>query len=157
MNNSKAKIETLKRRSRRKHLMNELSYMTLLENALLDIEENQLFCQKVFTFLQSREDKIQIHGNYYREHIEKSEQVLKEMVKKVKVTPTQGRLLFFREYEIEALLVNVHEVFSHSNEILEQTKFSSGYGDFILVAEDFHFGLCIERTEYYYELSIWGV
>lgn len=137
--------------------MNELSYMTLLENALLDIEENQLFCQKVFTFLQSREDKIQIHGNYYREHIEKSEQVLKEMVKKVKVTPEQGRLLFFREYEIEALLVNVHEVFSHSNEILEQTKFSSGYGDFILVAEDFHFGLCIERTEYYYELSIWGV
>lgn len=157
MNNSKAKIETLKRRSRRKHLMNELSYMTLLENALLDIEENQLFCQKVFTFLQSREDKIQIHGNYYREHIEKSEQVLKEMVKKVKVTPEQGRLLFFREYEIEALLVNVHEVFSHLNEILEQTKFSSGYGDFILVAEDFHFGLCIERTEYYYELSIWGV
>ncbi len=26
-----------------------------------------------------------------------------------------------------------------------------GYGDFILVSEVFHFGLCIERTEYYYE------
>nr|WP_254637627.1 hypothetical protein [Bacillus pumilus] len=107
--------------------MNELSYMTLPENAFLDIEENQLFCQKVFTFLQSREDKIQIHGNHYREH------------------------------EIEALLVNVHEVFSHLNQLLEQTKFSSGYGDFILVAEDFCFGLCIERTEYFYELSIWGL
>ncbi|MGG5180164.1 YxiF family protein [Bacillus sp. MM09(2025)] len=69
MNNSKAKMDTLKRRSRRKHLMNELSYMTLPENAFLDIEENQLFCQKVFTFLQSREDKIQIHGNHYRERL----------------------------------------------------------------------------------------
>ncbi|MER3123812.1 hypothetical protein ABQG68_00240 [Bacillus pumilus] len=99
---------------------------------------------------------MQIHGNHYREHIEISEQMLKEMVKKVKVTPTQGRLLFFREHEIEALLVYVHEVFSLLNQLIEQTKFSSGYGDFILVAEDFRFGLCIERTEYYYELSIWG-
>ncbi|MGA3880071.1 YxiF family protein [Bacillus pumilus] len=157
MNNKPKKIETLKRKSRRKHLMNELSYMTLPENAFLDIEENQLFCQKVFTFLQSREDKMQIHGDGYREHIEKSEQMLKEMVKKVKVSPKQGRLLFFRDHEIEALLVDVDEVFSHLNHLLEHTKFSTGYGDFILVSEDFHFGLCIERTEYYYELSIWGV
>ncbi len=156
-NNLKTKIETLKRRSRRKHLINELSYMTLPENALLDIEENQLFCQKVFTFLQSREDKIQIHGDGYREHIEKSEQMLKEMVKKVKVVLKQGRLLFFRDHEIEAVLVNIDEVFSHLNQLLEQTKFSSGYGDLILIAEDFHFGLCIERTEYFYELSIWGL
>lgn len=156
-NNRNSKIETLKRKSRRKHLMNELSYMTLPENAFLDIEENQLFCQKVFTFLQSREEKVQIYGNHYREHIEKSEQMLKELVKKVKITPTQGRLLFFRDREIEAFLVNVDEVFSHLNQLLEQTKFSTGYGDFLLVAEDFRFGLCIERTEYYYELSIWGL
>ncbi|KIL19530.1 hypothetical protein B4107_3757 [Bacillus safensis] len=25
-------------------------------------------CQKVFAFLQSREHKIQIHGEHYREH-----------------------------------------------------------------------------------------
>lgn len=156
-NNPKTKIVTLKRKGRRKHLMNELSYMTLPENAFLDIEENQLFCQKVFSFLQLREDKIQIHGNDYREHIEKSEQMLKEMVQKVKLSPKQGRLLFFRDHEMEALLVNVEEVFSHLNQLLEHTKFSIGSGDFILVADDFHFGLCIERTEYYYELSIWGM
>ncbi|PSB69929.1 hypothetical protein C6345_12735 [Bacillus sp. LNXM12-2] len=155
--NQKPKIETLKRKSRRKHLMNELSYMTLPENPFLDIEENQLYCQKVFTFLQSREDKIQIHGNHYREHIEKSTHMLKEMVSQVKVTPTQGRLIFFREHEIEAVLLNLNEVFSHLNQLLEQTKFLSGYGDFILVAEDFCFGLCIERTEYYYEFSTWGL
>ncbi|XNN69237.1 hypothetical protein ACLM2U_15555 [Bacillus pumilus] len=156
MNNKPQKIETLKRKSRRKHLMNELSYMTLPENAFLDIEENKLFCQKVFTFLQSREDKIQIHGNHYREYIEKSEQTLNEMVKKLKVSPKKGRLLFFQDHEIEAVLVNVDEVFSHLNHLLEQTKFSNGYGDFILVSEDFHFGLCIERTEYHYEFSTWG-
>lgn len=73
-NNRNPKIKTLKRKSRRKHLMNELSYMTLPENPFLDIEENQLFCQKVFAFLQSREYKIAIHGEHYREHIEKSVQ-----------------------------------------------------------------------------------
>ncbi len=83
--------------------------------------------------------------------------MLKEMVSQVKVTPTQGRLIFFREHEIEAVLLNLNEVFSHLNQLLEQTKFLSGYGDFILVAEDFCFGLCIERTEYYYEFSTWGL
>ncbi|MGQ7866168.1 YxiF family protein [Bacillus sp. WC2502] len=156
-NNRNSKIETLKRKSRRKHLINELSYMTLPENAFLDIEENQLFCQKVFAFLQSREHKIQIHGEHYQEHIEKSVQMLKELVSQVKVIPAQARLMFFREREIEALEVNVNEVFFHLNRLLEQTKFLSGYGDFILVAEDFRFGLCIERTEYFYELSIWGL
>ncbi len=55
------------------------------------------------------------------------------------------------------MLVNVNEVFSHLNKIIELTKFSVRYGDFILIAEDFNFGLCIERTEYFYELSVWGL
>ncbi|WP_456266020.1 MULTISPECIES: YxiF family protein [unclassified Bacillus (in: firmicutes)] len=54
------------------------------------------------------------------------------------------------------LKVNVNEVFIHLNCLLEQTKFLSGYGHFILAAEDFRFGLCNERTEYFYELIIWG-
>ncbi|ATP95962.1 YxiF family protein [Bacillus altitudinis] len=155
--NQKIKIETLKRKSRRKHLINELSYMTLPEPPFLEVEENQFFCQKVFIFLQSREHKSQIHGDNYLEHIEKSTQMLNEMVGRIKETPKQGRLLFFRDHEIEALLVNVDEVFHHLNQLLEQTKFLSGYGDFILIAEDFHFGLCIERTEYFYEFSFWGM
>ncbi|MEE3678736.1 hypothetical protein V2J31_14055 [Bacillus safensis] len=156
-NNRKTKIETLKRKSRRKHLMNELSYMTLPEHPFLDIEENQLFCQKVFAFLYARENKIQIHGDNYREHIKKSTQMLKELVKNAERYPKEARIMFFREHEIEALLVNVNEVFSHLSQLLEQTKFSIGYGDFMLVTEDLHFGLCIERTEYFYELSTWGL
>ncbi|PRO39917.1 hypothetical protein C6W18_17740 [Bacillus sp. LLTC93] len=81
--------------------------------------------------------------------------MLKELAKNAEHYPQVARIMFFREHEIEALLVNVNEVFSHLIQILEHTKFSSGYGDFMLVTEDFHFGLCIERTEYFYELSTW--
>ncbi|MGN7327322.1 YxiF family protein [Bacillus pumilus] len=68
-NNRNSKIKTLKRKSRRKHLINELSYMTLPEHPFLDIEENQLFCQNVFAFLQSRKHKIKIHGEDCRENV----------------------------------------------------------------------------------------
>ena len=61
-NKGKTKIETLKK-SRRKHLINELSYMKIPEPPFLEIKKNHLFCQKVFTFLQSREHKSQIHGD----------------------------------------------------------------------------------------------
>ncbi|WP_345820466.1 YxiF family protein [Bacillus pumilus] len=151
------KNRNLKKKKQKKTLNERIKLYDTARKSIFSIEENQLYCQKVFTFLQSREDKIQIHGNHYREHIEKSTHMLKEMVSQVKVTPTQGRLIFFREHEIEAVLLNLNEVFSHLNQLLEQTKFLSGYGDFILVAEDFRFGLCIERTEYYYEFSTWGL
>lgn len=52
-------------------------------------------------FPSMREDKIQIHGNHYREHIEKSTHMLKEMVSQVKVTPTQGRLIFFESMKLK--------------------------------------------------------
>ncbi|MDQ0233401.1 hypothetical protein J2S19_004748 [Metabacillus malikii] len=107
--------------------------------------------------LHTKENKIQLQGDSYKEHIQKSIQLLNDTIDNIEVIPKQGRLLFFRENEIEAVLVNVNEVFSHLNEIIELTKFSVGYGDFILVAEDFNFGLCIERTEYFYELSVWGL
>nr|WP_154652026.1 hypothetical protein [Bacillus bingmayongensis] len=29
--------------------------------------------------------------------------------------------------------------------------------DFILVGDDLEIGVCIERTEYHYEFSMWGV
>ncbi|WP_420826593.1 YxiF family protein [Sporosarcina limicola] len=40
---------------------------------------------------------------------------------------------------------------------MDITKFTIGYGDFILVADDLKFGICIERTEYQYEFYSWGV
>lgn len=153
----KTKMEQLKRKSRRKNLVKEINFMNLTEELFLDIEDNDLFCKNVFSLLNTRENKIQLQGDSYKEHIQKSIQLLNETIDNIEVTPKQGRLLFFRENEIEAVLVNVNEVFSHLNKIIELTKFSVGYGDFILVGEDFNFGLCIERTEYFYELSVWGL
>ncbi|UII58593.1 hypothetical protein LS684_23695 (plasmid) [Cytobacillus spongiae] len=131
--------------------------MNLTEEPFLDIEDNDLFCKNVFSLLNTKENKIQLQGNSYKEHIKKSIQLLNDIVDNIEETPKQGRLLFFRENEIEAVLVYVNEVFSHLNEIIELTKFSIGYGDFILVAENFNFGLSVERTEYFYELSVWGL
>ncbi|MCB5237923.1 hypothetical protein [Niallia circulans] len=153
----KTKMELLKRQSRRKNLVKEINFMNLTEEPFLDIEDNDLFCKNVFSLLNTRKNKIQLQGDSYKEHIQKSIQLLNDTIDNIEVIPKQGRLLFFRENEIEAVLVNVNEVFSHLNEIIELTKFSVGYGDFILVAEDFNFGLCIERTEYFYELSVWGL
>ncbi|MCM3489999.1 hypothetical protein M3689_11830 [Alkalihalophilus marmarensis] len=153
----KTKMELLKRKSRRANLVKELNFMTLTEEPFLDIEDNDLFCKNVFSLLNTWENKVQLQGDSYKEHIQKSIQVLNETIDTLEIAPKQGRQLFFRGNEIEAVLVNVDEVFSHLHKIIELTKFSVGYGDFILVSENFNFGFCIERTEYYYELSVWGI
>mgnify|MGYP000131831094 CR=1 FL=1 len=153
----KTKMELLKRQSRRKHLVKEMNFMNLIEEPFLNIEDNDLFCENVFSLLNTKENKVQLHGDSYKEHILKSIQLLNDTIIQIEVIPKQGRLLFFREKEIEAVLVNVNEVFNHLNKLMGLTKFSIGYGDFILVAEDFNFGLCIERAEYFYEVSVWGL
>lgn len=133
-------------------MVKELDFMNLVDEPFLDVEENDLFCKNIYSFLNNLKNRIQIQGDSY-----KSLQLLNETIDSIKVIPKQGRLLFFRENEIEAVLVNVNEVFSRLNKMVELTRFSAGYGDFILVGKDFNFGLCIERTEYFYELSVWGL
>ena len=153
----KTKMELLKRQSRRKHLVKEMNFMNLKEEPFFNIEDNDLFCKNVFSLLNTRGNKVQLQGDSYKEHIRISIQLLNDTINAIEVIPKQGRLLFFREKEIEAVLVNVNEVFNYLYKLMELTKFSIGYGDFILVAEDFNFGLCIERAEYFYEVSVWGL
>lgn len=138
-------------------MLNELNFINLLSDPFLDVEDNDLFCKEVFSLLDTKENKVQVQGNDYQENIQKSIRLLKETIVNLDVTAQEGRLLLFRENEIEAVLMNMKEVFNELDKILELTKFSIGYGDFILVAEDFEFGLCIERTEYFYEFTKWGL
>lgn len=152
-----AKIKLLKRKNKRKNLIKELNFMNFTEEPFLDIKDNELFCKKVFSILNTKENKVQLQGDDYKERIQKSIQLINDTIDKIKVIPKKGRLLFFRETEIEAVLINISEVFNNLDKILELTKFSVGYGDFILVAEDFDYGLCIERTEYFHEFSVWGL
>ncbi|WP_433958673.1 YxiF family protein [Cytobacillus horneckiae] len=151
------KMELLKRKSRRKNLIKELNFMNLIEEPFLEFEDNDLFCKKVFSLLNTMKNKLQLQGDNYKENIQKSIQLLNDIIDNTELTPKKGRLLFFSENEIEAVLINVKDVFSNLDKVLELTKFSVGYGDFLLVAEDFNFGLCIERTEYSYEFTVWGL
>lgn len=152
----KTKMELLKRKSRRKNLIKELNFMNLIDEPFLTTEDNDFFCKKAFSLLNTKK-KIQLQGDDYKENIQKSIKLLNETINNIEEPPEKGRLLFFRENEIEAVLINVNEVFRHLDKLLELTKFSVGYGDFILVTEDFNFGVCIERTEYFYEFSVWGL
>lgn len=156
-NDRTTKLELLKRISRRKNLIKELDFMNLVEEPFLNIEDNDLFCKKVFSVLKAKKNKIRLQGDNYKENIQKSIQLLNEIIDNTEITHKKGYLLFFRESEIEVVLINVNELFSNLDKVLELTWFSKGYGDFILVDGDFNFGLCIERTEYYYEFSIWGL
>jgi len=131
--------------------------MKLPTDPLLEIEDNDLLCKKVFSTLSESRNKIILQGKNYEENINKSLQALRNIVLTTDTLSKEGRVFFFREQEIEAVKLYVNEVFRNLEEILKLTKFSTGYGDFILVADDLHFGICIERTEYYYELSIWGL
>ncbi|BFH11629.1 hypothetical protein J6TS7_66130 [Paenibacillus dendritiformis] len=151
------KMEFLKRKNRRNNVIKELDFMKLPTDPLLEIEENDLFCKQVFLKLSSIRNKIILQGMNYEENINKSVQTLRNIQLTTDTLSKEGRVFFFGEQEIEAVKLNVNEVFRNLEEILKLTKFATGYADFILVADDLHFGICIERTEYHYELSIWGL
>ncbi|MFS0574796.1 hypothetical protein AB1K83_04130 [Sporosarcina sp. 179-K 3D1 HS] len=138
-------------------MIQELNFLNLAENPFLDNEDNDLFCKEVFSLLATTENKIQLQGGNDKEIIQRSIQLSKETIDHIKVTPKLGRLLVYREHEIEAVLIHVNEIFSNLDKVLDLTKYSSGYGDFILVGEDLDFGLCIERTEYFHEFTVWGL
>src|SRR5690606_33636924 len=107
------KMELLKRKSRRKNLIKELDFLSLEEERFLGFEDNDIFCKKVFSLLNTKKNKIQLQGDNHRDNILKSVRLLIETIDNTEVIPKKGRLLFFRENEIEAELINVNEVFSH--------------------------------------------
>ena len=50
----KTKMELLKRKNRRKNLIKKLNFMNLTEKSFLDIEDNDLFCKKIFSLLNTK-------------------------------------------------------------------------------------------------------
>ena len=152
-----AKINMLQRKNRRNNLIKVLSFMHVDASCFLDSCANEVFCKTVFSVLDTKEHKIQIHGANHNECMQTSMRLIHDTLRGMGVTSTYGRLLFFRDNEIEAVRVPIDGVCRNVAALFDITKFSIGLGDFILVAEDFRFGLCIERTEYFYECSVWGL
>ena len=118
----KTKMELLKRKNRRKNLIKKLNFMNLTEESFLDIEDNDLFCKKVFSLLNTKKNKIQLSGDDYKENIQKSIQLLNEIIDNIEVPTKKGRLLFFRENEIEAVLIHINKVFSNIDKVLEDME-----------------------------------
>ncbi|MTH55007.1 hypothetical protein GKZ89_16510 [Bacillus mangrovi] len=153
--NKNSKMELLKRKTKRKNLIKQLDSIHFTEEPFLDMDQNDIFCKKVFALLEQKQDKMQIHGEDYQENINKSISILKSKLTDIDDKPPSARLFFFRENEIEAILVSWNEIVNNLNRLLEISNFSNGYADFILVTDRLDFGICIERTEHFYEYSLW--
>lgn len=154
----KTRIEVLKRNNRRSILIRDLSkYINITNESLLEVNENDKFCKKIFDKLSILPNKLKLGNDDYKKSIELSLEYLKSLSNKVSLTKNfKTRVLFFRELEIEAIELNIQEVLDKIEMILDKTGFLSGSADFILVKSDLTSGICIERNEYYYEISSWG-
>ncbi|OOR53893.1 hypothetical protein BGP34_27650 [Bacillus mycoides] len=101
---------------------------------------------------------IKIFGSTdYEENGRLSITLLKETAKAIKFPVNQGRLFFSKGGKFEAVKLNIAEVFDNLEELSTISRFLTGYADFVLVGDDLEFGVCIERTEYHYEFSMWGL
>src|SRR5690625_5348979 len=98
-------------------------------------------------------NKVSIKEENYMGNIKTSIQLIEKTLRNSNLHNNSGRVLFFRDEEIEAVQLNINELYNHLNKILDITKFTIGYADFILVSDSLDFGICIERTEYQYERS----
>ncbi|MFL0405689.1 hypothetical protein ACH0BP_29375 [Bacillus nitratireducens] len=159
---NKNRIEILKmkvkRNASRKKLLDELSnIVTISMDSFMDAESNDLFCKELYSKLEKNSDMKILGDTNYKENIKLSIKLLKETVKTIKFPVNQGRLFFSRGGKIEAVKLNITEVFNNLEELSAISRFLTGYADFVLVGDDLEFGVCIETTEYYYEFSMWGI
>ncbi|MGG3651936.1 hypothetical protein ABES36_10770 [Bacillus pseudomycoides] len=161
-NATKSRMEILKmkakRNASRKELINELSnIITVSMDSFMDAESNDLLCKELFNKLEQNSNIKNFGSTDYKENGKLSIALLKETAKSIKFPVNQGRLFFSRGGKIEAVKLNISEVFDNLEELSTISRFLTGYADFVLVGDDLEFGVCIERTEYYYEFSMWGI
>lgn len=160
MMNSKnqGKMELLKRKSRRNNLIKELEkYIKIPNDPLLEVGMNSDFCKRAFEEISLISDKHKIQGLNNKNTIELSKDYLINFIKSISINKEFGRLLFYREREIEAVKVPINDVIDNINSILATLRFIDGYADFVLIDDNFSFGICIERTEYFHEFCFWGI
>ncbi|COE78880.1 YxiF family protein [Bacillus cereus] len=161
-NMNKSRIEILKMKAKRtgsrKELVDELSnIVTVSMDSFMDPESNDLFCKDLFNTLTQTSNIKKFGSTNYEENRRLSIVLLKETAKTIKFPVDQGRLFFSKGGKFEAVKLNIGEVFENLEELSTISKFLTGYADFVLAGDDLEFGIVIERTEYHYEFSMWGV
>lgn len=108
-----------------------------------------------FDKLDAFENKDMLQGKDFKENVELAKERLTKVIKEISFNNKFVRILFYGEMEIEVVKLNVQEIINNMDKILEMTRFLDGYGDFILVDENLTLGVCIEKDEYNYEVSLW--
>lgn len=147
-----------KRNASRKELINELSnIITVSMDSFMDAESNDLLCKELFNKLEQNSNIKSFGSTDYEENGKLSIALLKETAKTIKFPVNQGRLFFSRGGKIEAVKLSISEIFDNLEELSTISRFLTGYADFVLVGDDLEFGVIIERTEYHYEFSMWGI
>jgi len=150
----KEKIDVLKKIAQKKYLIKELNqYIKVSYDELLSQEENIIFRKKVFDKIDSLTEKQKIGNEDYKKNREISINLLNNMKNNIDFKEKKARLLISNE----CVKVSVDEIFRNLNIVLEKTDFLNGRGDFILVDDGLNYGICILRTEYYYEFCMWGI
>ena len=150
----KEKIDALKKISQKKYLIKELNqYINVSYDELLSQEENIVFRKKVFDKINSLTEKQKVGNEDYKKNREITINLLNNIKNNSNFKDKKARLLI----STECVKVSMDEVFRNIDIILEKTDFLNGRGDFILVDDDLNYGICILRTEYYYEFCMWGI
>jgi len=154
----KSRMKELKAIGKRKFLIKELSNtFGVLYEELLIPSENDIFCKKAYEVMDVLASKDKVGDTDDLKNKRLSRACLIALSKSAIFPKEKARLFIFTGAKIEAVLVGIDEVFDNMDAVLEKTGFSSGRGDFMLIDDDFEFGVCIERKEHYYEVCKWGI
>lgn len=117
-NARKQRIEVLRRKlwrnTQRKDLIDEVSkFIPISIDSFMDPEANSIFCKELFSKLDNLSDKTIFGNTNYEENRKLSLDLLAEVAKIIKFPANQGRLFFFREHGIEAINLDINELFQN--------------------------------------------
>jgi hypothetical protein len=154
----KTKIELLKRKNRRSNFLKELQQVVNITDAsFLEPEDNDEFCKDVFKKINSMNNRIRFGSDNLKKNMELSVSILLNIDNKEELLKKNIRILFYRQIEIEAVKIDGREIFGKLQYLLDKSRFSDIFVDFVIVSDDLSTGICIERNEYCCEYISWGI
>lgn len=147
-------IKFLKRENRRKNTTKLV--IKFNESGFMPQEENDIFCKKVFSKVLM-EKQVEVKEGSFEANVLKSKQILEKVDINNKVLIKPSRFLVYTGFEVEAVSINAIEVLKDIELAFEISGFNKGMFDFMLVADDMSYGICIEQGEYSFNQVFWGV
>lgn len=154
INGKLQRIEFLKRENRRKNSAKLMEKFNVGE--FMPQEDNDVFCKKVFSKVLL-ENQIEINESSFEANVLRSKQILKQVDINNKILLKPSRFLISNGFEVEAVNVNAVAVIKDIELACEISGFNKGVFDFMLIADNMSYGICIERGEYSFNQVFWGI